>query len=241
MKVNSLKVNCLHIPLISSVSKLLYIVTNVLNILKRNTPEVQSISISVAHKVIMNSSLNWYWSFSLQEYSSNLFYFCCYRNCYWREKGRKGADAEWNPHIKTWRKASAVIAWHSRCFLTISGSLKFKVVPVAGSPSQPIGHFCGRGLQLCPIVKDNKQFSTMEMSKTSKYFILKTPLNHILSLFSKPVLPFGARSSSGPCFSLPGCSLTRGLLRRMKDQQPAKTCSLGTKQGLNVGEKEGKQ
>lgn len=112
---------------------------------------------------------------------------------------------------------------------------------MAGSPSQPIRHFCGKGLQLCQNVKDNKQFSTMEMSKTSKYFILKTPLNHILSLFSKPILPFGARSSSGSCLSLPRHSLSRGLLRRVKDQQSAKTCSLGTKQGLNVGEKEGKQ
>lgn len=107
---------------------------------------------------------------------------------------------------------------------------------MAGSPSQPLGHFCGSSLQLCPIVKDNKQFSTMEMSKTSKYFILKTTLKHILPLFSKPTLPFGTRSSSGSCFSLPGCSSTRRLLRRVKDQQPAKTCSLGTKHGLNVGE-----
>lgn len=81
-----------------------------------------------------------------------------------------------------------------------------------------------------------QQFSTLEMSKTSKYFILKTPLKHILSLFSKPILPFGTHSSSGSCFSLPGTSLTRRLLRRVKDQQPTKTCSLGTKQGLNVGE-----
>lgn len=41
----------------------------------------------------------------------------------------------------------------------------------------------------------------MEMSKTSKYFILKTPLEHILSLFSKTILTFGTRSSSGLCFS----------------------------------------
>lgn len=81
-----------------------------------------------------------------------------------------------------------------------------------------------------------QQFSTMEMSKTSKYLILKTPLKHILSLFSKPILPFGTCSSSGSCFSFPRCSLTRRLLRRVKDQQPARTCSLGTKQGLNVGE-----
>lgn len=41
----------------------------------------------------------------------------------------------------------------------------------------------------------------MEMSKTSKYFILKTPLEHILSLFSETILTFGTRSSSGLCFS----------------------------------------
>lgn len=74
-----------------------------------------------------------------------------------------------------------------------------------------------------------QQLSTMEMSRTSKHFILKTPLKHSLSLFSKPILPFGTCSSSGSCFSLPGHSLTRRLLRRVKDQQSPKTCSLGTK------------
>lgn len=80
-----------------------------------------------------------------------------------------------------------------------------------------------------------QEFSTLEMSKTSKYLILKTPLKHILSLFSKPILPFGTSSSSGSCFSLPGSSLTRRLLRRVKDQQPAKNLLTRDKTGAECG------
>lgn len=62
MKVNSLKVYWLHIPLISSVSKVFHIVINVLNILVRSMPEVWSISTWVTCKVIMTYLLNFYWS-----------------------------------------------------------------------------------------------------------------------------------------------------------------------------------